>query len=149
MSLWHSVLARTPALALLRRRSAGFGRVLMYHRVLPDDCDPVTRRLLVGVVTRSMFERQLDYLGRHFQVVPLRQLVERRDACAGLVAITFDDGYADNLWHALPALQARGMPATVFVTSGYLDSTEGVQRNLLRNRRGHCPWTGGYEPRHP
>jgi peptidoglycan/xylan/chitin deacetylase (PgdA/CDA1 family) len=68
----------------------------------------------------------LDYLGRHFQVVSLSELVERRENCGGLAAITFDDGYADNLWHALPALQERGMPATVFVTSKYLDSTEGV-----------------------
>jgi peptidoglycan/xylan/chitin deacetylase (PgdA/CDA1 family) len=126
MSLWHSVLARSPLLKIMRNRSRGLGRVLMYHRVVLDDCDPITRRLLVGAITRSAFERQLDYLVRHYQVVSLREIVERREQAAGLVALTFDDGYADNLWNALPALRARGLSATVFVTSGYLDATEGV-----------------------
>ncbi|MEZ5566599.1 MAG: polysaccharide deacetylase family protein [Gammaproteobacteria bacterium] len=37
------------------------------------------------------------------------------------VSITFDDGYANNLHHALPVLESLSVPATVFVATGYLD----------------------------
>jgi peptidoglycan/xylan/chitin deacetylase (PgdA/CDA1 family) len=73
-------------------------------------------------VERRLFEAQLDFLGRHFDVVPLAAIV---DAVRGgwrlpdrAVVITFDDGYRDNLTQAWPALTARRMPATVFVTVG-------------------------------
>jgi peptidoglycan/xylan/chitin deacetylase (PgdA/CDA1 family) len=38
------------------------------------------------------------------------------------MAITFDDGYQDNYWNALPILQRYGLPATIFLTTGSLDS---------------------------
>ncbi len=38
------------------------------------------------------------------------------------VAITFDDGYSDNLTHALPVLESVSVPATIFVTTNYVDS---------------------------
>jgi peptidoglycan/xylan/chitin deacetylase (PgdA/CDA1 family) len=53
------------------------------------------------------------------------------------VIVTFDDGYADNLWNAKPLLEHYNIPATVFVTSGYVDSkrefpSDWLERCLLR-----------------
>ncbi|MEW6513520.1 MAG: polysaccharide deacetylase family protein [Pseudomonadota bacterium] len=93
--------------------------ILIYHRVLPEH-DP----LRPGEITAGHFERQVIFLARYFNVLPLREAVQRlragrlpRRACC----ITFDDGYADNLTVALPILEKYCLPATVFVATGYLD----------------------------
>jgi len=109
----------TEAFLRLRRREP---LVLRYHRVYPDGFTPLYE---LGV-PRSLFEAQLDFLQRHYAVIPLEEV------CAGLfdgaplpdraVTITFDDGYRDNFTEALPALEARGLPATVFVTAGHVES---------------------------
>jgi peptidoglycan/xylan/chitin deacetylase (PgdA/CDA1 family) len=96
--------------------------ILLYHRVCEDACDA---HLLS--VSPLNFERHLHHLRSRFRVLPLGDLLDdiRRGRLPGnTVAITFDDGYADNLTHALPILEAAGLPATVFVTSGMV----GVQR---------------------
>jgi len=113
---------RGPLLWIRRARTRRFGRVLLYHRVVDDGMDPGLRGLLAGAVTRSTFRRQLDYLARHHEVVGLHELLDRVDDPSGAVAVTFDDGYADNLHHALPLLRERGMPATIFVVSGYVET---------------------------
>lgn len=93
--------------------------ILIYHRVL-DTQDP----LFPGELTRQQFEWHLRCLAREFNVLPLTEAIERlqkNSLPTAAVAITFDDGYADNYTVALPMLQRHGLPATVFVASGYLD----------------------------
>jgi len=100
---------------LLLRLHRGAPLILRYHRVYPDGTRPFYR---LGV-DRSLFEAQLDFLATHFEVVSLATIVESLRAgrpLDGGVAITFDDGYRDNLTEAFPALRARGMTATLFVT---------------------------------
>ncbi|MFN3216435.1 MAG: polysaccharide deacetylase family protein [Acidimicrobiales bacterium] len=52
------------------------------------------------------------------------------DAGPGL-AVTFDDGYRDNLDVALPLLAERGIPATIFVTTSYIDGTAPAPGRML------------------
>jgi len=114
----------TTARSLLRdfayRHVGGSVVVLVYHRVAALEHDP---QLLS--VTPERFEAQLRMLAEHFQVLSLNDvasgLARRRLPRRG-VAITFDDGYADNLHAALPVLESVGIPATVFVSSGYADA---------------------------
>src|SRR5690606_6002950 len=90
--------------------------VLMYHRVAHDPLDPW--RLCVRP---EHFDAQLARLRSRRRVVPLRQLVAEHRARRlphGTVAITFDDGYADNATRAVPLLRRHGLPATCFLTAG-------------------------------
>ncbi|MCW5598689.1 MAG: polysaccharide deacetylase family protein [Nitrosomonas sp.] len=92
--------------------------IVIYHRVLPNP-DP-----LVGGGDVNSFEKQLGYLTRNFNVLPLyegiRQL-RQGTLPSRAVSITFDDGYADNAEIALPILQKYNVSATFFIASGFLD----------------------------
>jgi peptidoglycan/xylan/chitin deacetylase (PgdA/CDA1 family) len=89
--------------------------VLMYHRVadLPRDTHDLC-------VHPDRFEEQVAMLRRREDVVSLMSVLDggRRRR----VAITFDDGYADNALVAAPVLAAAGLPATFFVASALLAS---------------------------
>jgi peptidoglycan/xylan/chitin deacetylase (PgdA/CDA1 family) len=102
----------------------------MYHRV------SATPDYLGLTVPPARFAEQLATLGRHARVLPLRDLVRRLADPAPLegdvAAITFDDGYRDNLDEALPVLETHGMPATVFVTVGFVDGTVQPMGERLR-----------------
>lgn len=107
----------------LRRREP---LVLRYHRVYPDGTQPFYE---LGI-ERSLFEAQLEFLSRNFRVVPLEAILDavrtRQPLPERAVAITFDDGYRDNLTEAWPALRARNLPATLFVAVENVDRGRGL-----------------------
>lgn len=119
--------------------------ILLYHRVLAH-ADP----LFPSQVDAARFALQMDVLGECCNVLPLAEAVARlragtlppRAAC-----ITFDDGYADNATVALPLLRARGLHATFFIASGFLDGgrmwndtvIEAVRRTPLPALEGGLP----------
>jgi peptidoglycan/xylan/chitin deacetylase (PgdA/CDA1 family) len=99
--------------------SEGRLSVLIFHRVLerPDPRRP-------SLPDRVQFDRQLCWLKSYFNVLPLSDAVERLrqgSLPARAAAITFDDGYADNVSCALPVLRSHGLHATFFIATGYLD----------------------------
>jgi peptidoglycan/xylan/chitin deacetylase (PgdA/CDA1 family) len=101
------------------RASARIPLILMYHRIANELTDPWGL-----AVTPAHFEEHLDALRRTRFPLRLSQFV--RQLVAGTlpehaVAVTFDDGYADNLLVAKPQLAAADVPATVFLATGYLD----------------------------
>jgi peptidoglycan/xylan/chitin deacetylase (PgdA/CDA1 family) len=94
--------------------------ILLYHRVATLDTDP---QLLA--VTPENFAAHLDVLREFSTPMSLADLVRATRAGAAprnAVAITFDDGYADNLEHASPLLHARDIPANVFVATAGSDN---------------------------
>jgi len=93
--------------------------ILMYHRVLSTP-DPFH----AGDVDALAFDWQLSVVKRYFNVLPLTEAAERLKRGTlprRAVAITFDDGYADNVEIALPILQRHGLHATFFIATDYLD----------------------------
>ncbi len=100
--------------ALMLRRS---GVVVAFHRVQDgEDGNGLS-------VRRDAFERHCRFFKRHFDVVPLRDLVSRLEEGGRvdrMLAITFDDGYRDNFVNARPVLEALSLPATFFVVSQWI-----------------------------
>lgn len=93
--------------------------VLIYHRVHPRASADFPQRLDAG-----RFDAQMALIRRHFHPVALADAVpalREGSLPPRAVAVTFDDGYADNAEIALPILVRHGVPATFFVASGFLD----------------------------
>ena len=104
--------------ALTRRHVRAF----MYHRFCNDD-PPSSRRTSV-----ALLRRQLAYLASRCQVVDPDEQARVEDGPAirpvrPLAVITVDDGYADFHDYAFPVLRELGIPATLFVTTGFVDGT--------------------------
>jgi len=94
------------------------GYIILYHRIADAKNDP--HRLCVSP---ENFREQIKFLKENFRIVPLVQLVQEvrsKKLKNKTMAITFDDGYADNLHNALPILQEYDIPATIFLTAGYI-----------------------------
>jgi len=92
--------------------------VLMYHSVEPYEADPYQ-----VTVRPERFARQLGWLRRRGRRgVSMAELLRARSQGRGadLVALTFDDGYADFGTEVLPVLRRFGFTATVFVIAGAL-----------------------------
>jgi peptidoglycan/xylan/chitin deacetylase (PgdA/CDA1 family) len=116
---WHAAALRRRVVRAVRRRSAR-GIVLLYHRVAVQRRDPQWLD-----VSPERFDAQLAVLARVATPLALDDFERRRRSGrlpARAVAITFDDGYADNLHAAAPLLRRHAIPATVFVTAGMVGS---------------------------
>ena len=94
----------------------------MYHRVSEPPWDPW------GLcVPPAVFRDQLRELTRRRTVIPMEDLargLETGDLPPKATALTFDDGYADNIRIAAPLLEEFGAPATFFLTSGFVSGGE-------------------------
>jgi len=87
----------------------------MYHRVADVATDPWEL-----FVSPANSEEHLDVL-RKYSCVPLERM-ENSKRTGRCVALTFDDGYADNLHAAIPLLERFDIPAAFFITTGGIDS---------------------------
>jgi glycosyltransferase involved in cell wall biosynthesis/peptidoglycan/xylan/chitin deacetylase (PgdA/CDA1 family) len=96
------------------------GVIFVYHRVMPLARDP--HRIAVHP---ERFDEQIKFLSERYDVLSLPELTKRitmGNSLKHCAAITFDDGYADNLHAAKPILEKYQVHATVFVTAGMIGS---------------------------
>ncbi len=100
--------------------------ILMYHSVAGEAdaafIDPDNR------IDPAEFERQMGVLAEERSVVSMDEVAEavrgRRRLPPAAVAVTFDDGYLDNLRVVAPVLTSLGLPATLYLPTSYIDTGE-------------------------
>jgi peptidoglycan/xylan/chitin deacetylase (PgdA/CDA1 family) len=103
--------------------------ILCYHRVLPV-ADLATFPFDTDVIsaTPEDFDWQMRFLRRHMSPIGIAEFLDALSGGQALpvrsVVVTFDDGYDDCYNHALPILEKYRIPATAFVTTGYIDSQD-------------------------
>ena len=146
-----------PLVHHLGRPWRGRACVICYHRILPDDefeADKSPNSNLI--MPTSKFAEQMEFLSENHEVVSMDGLVDYlesepdRDSNKFVVAVTFDDGYKDNLTHALPILEQYNIPATIYITTrfpegdtwmwwneiwDYLDKNDALEVNDLNEGR--------------
>jgi peptidoglycan/xylan/chitin deacetylase (PgdA/CDA1 family) len=105
----------------VRKRFLPRGLILMYHSVGEKRSDPWR----IGVSTRH-FNEHLQVIERLYQPLSMKQVVQSAESNKlrnKSIAVTFDDGYQDNYFNALPLLEKSNIPATIFVTTRHIDQT--------------------------
>lgn len=132
-----------------RRRTAPICQILIYHRV-NDDKDP-----FLSATPVSVFVAQMEHVKRHFPIVSLDQIARGEWSPKGeefCVAVTFDDGYRDNYTDAFPVLRRLGIPATIFLTTGCIETASlpwydhvALAFKLTMARSLELGWAGGPE----
>lgn len=109
---------KTKILNIFHKKFNKTAPILLYHRIASLSNDPIKL-----CVSPTRFEEHLKLLKGKYRVIPLSELslkLVSGDIQGNEAAITFDDGYHDNLTEALPLLEKYNLPATIFVTTKML-----------------------------
>jgi peptidoglycan/xylan/chitin deacetylase (PgdA/CDA1 family) len=115
--LWAAALRASGALwwAERRLRADNAVIVLMLHRVVDDVTFRKTCSLPAILLRKRTFERLARCLATRFEVVALTENALAPSPRKLRMALTFDDGWADNFGVALPIALEHGLPSTVFI----------------------------------
>lgn len=109
--------------AIARRQRRGQLAILMYHGVEAAALIPPCWHVLGA----NVFRRQLEYVRRVYQILPLEEALGRLDAGTlpdRAATLTFDDGTRNLATHASPILRSLGLPAAVFLATGPMGTGE-------------------------
>jgi len=120
-----------------RRRQGTYPVMILYHHLVSD------RPHRFGVST-AYFLRQVNYLLRHYRVISLSEAVElvrKGGVTVPTVAITFDDGYADNFVNLRAVTEETGLPIGYFISTRHISSGREFAHDQLFNEHGFPPNT--------
>jgi peptidoglycan/xylan/chitin deacetylase (PgdA/CDA1 family) len=114
--------AISPLINLFGSPWKGKGAILVYHRVVKDE--EIEEDLELGLtVSCSNFEKHIKEIKSKYKICSMDEFVRnlKKKNNEFMVAITFDDGYKDNLYQALPILTKHEVPASIYVTTRFLN----------------------------
>jgi len=97
--------------------------ILTYHGVVKDSLNvPVW-----SFIDEKKFKEQIKLLSENYNCISLNQLItdiRNNTIKPRSVVITFDDGFENNYSVAFPILKKYNVPATIFLTAGYINTNE-------------------------
>jgi peptidoglycan/xylan/chitin deacetylase (PgdA/CDA1 family) len=120
-ALWYSGAARA-----CERWTAGKGAILMLHRVRPVPAAEFSPNARLCIAPDYLTALLASFRAADIDVISLDEALLRlhsRKPTRRFVCFTFDDGYLDNLEHALPVFKRFHAPFAVYATTSFADRT--------------------------
>ena len=114
-------------LSLLRWKNRFVPQVLMFHRIIKSS--------FINGLAPDEFEKQITYVKKNFRLVPIETLlseVSSNQIKPYTMAITFDDGHQDFYYNAWPILKKHHVPASLYVTTGFVNNDTWLWPDLLK-----------------
>ena len=112
---------------LMRRIKKNDPVILMYHRILKDE--------FINGLAPQEFDKQIAYIIKNFNVVSIEDLlrdVKNNTVKPYSLVLTFDDGHHDFYANAWPILKKYNLPASLYITTGFVDGTTWLWPDLLK-----------------
>lgn len=97
--------------------------IFAYHCLFPHQDGNRLAHVDRKQITLEEFEEHLKIITRYGSPVSLQEAVTKKTLPPHPVVVTFDDGYKNNYLYAFPLLKKYNVPATIFVTTGFIDRT--------------------------
>lgn len=120
-----------------RRFRRRFPVLILVHHLVSDRAHRMS-------ISTEGFWRQLLFLNRHYRIVSLSEAIDvlnSGDVSRPTVALTFDDGYADNFVSLRAVAEEFQVPVALFITSGPVDLRQEFQHDVIKGQRGAFPMT--------
>lgn len=141
--VWAECLARTGGLWWAKRKLGEEGAivVLAFHRVLDDEGCQKTASLPGMIVHTGTFAAMAEFLTQRYRVVDVMTAEPGRRSNRVQIALTFDDGWADNARLLFPLVRRSGLPVSIFVCTGVCgqEAPFPPERIVARMRAGAEP----------
>jgi peptidoglycan/xylan/chitin deacetylase (PgdA/CDA1 family) len=107
-----------PPVASIMNRYRGSAAIIVFHRVLPSH--EIADDLTKNAIPIEQFESQMKHLAQYYLPIAIDDIsADSKNDDRLPVVVTFDDGYKDNLTHALPILKKYQIPATIYITTKF------------------------------
>ncbi len=107
--------------------------ILLYHGVTSSKSFGI-ENYSKKHINIKLFEKQMKFLKKNRTVVPLRKIRQIKNS----VAITFDDTFKNVYTNALPILKKYSLPATFFITTGFVGSSKNFWVDKLEMYVNFC-----------
>lgn len=121
--IFKKLALHSGAFKLSSRLNKNVLSILLYHGFsCPTDSTGATilKRKYMNI---EIFENHLKLFTKYCTPISLEDVLSNKNLPANPVVLTFDDGYKNNYIYAFPLLKKYKVPATIFVTTGFIDQT--------------------------
>lgn len=128
------VLGRAGLLSAGLRARRGKPTILMYHGVSAESRFPGLRNASDLHLPRDLFAQHVRLLRKHRRVIGMTEMatgLRDGDDLSNTVALTFDDGYENNVLQAAPILADQNMPAAFFLATAYIGTERWIWTDQL------------------